>query len=101
MLLVGAGVGELGARPGSENCDTDPFTAYCQAILDKPVSLFCVRDTLGCELREPCDDGNVCTYDYRDDGGECRSEPAPNTLECASGDMEGLCRDGECVVAAP
>jgi outer membrane protein assembly factor BamB len=101
LMVAGGGVGEFGSRPSSQNCDLNPFTGYCQAILDKPLSAFCVRGTLGCDDGEPCDDGNVCTYDYRADDGECTSEPTPNTLECGSGPAKGLCQEGACAVASP
>jgi outer membrane protein assembly factor BamB len=97
VLFVGAGVGELGARPGSQDCQANPFTGFCQANEDKPLSAFCVRGTPGCADEEPCDDGNACTYDYRENGA-CTSEPAPNTLDCTTGAGKGRCENGECVV---
>jgi hypothetical protein len=92
MLFVGGGSGELG-RP--RDCAADPFSAYCTALIDTPLSAFCVRGTLGCEEAPACNDGNPCTYDFRE-GGECRSENAADGLDC--GANRGHCSAGQCVV---
>ncbi len=96
MLFVGGGVGDVGGRP--LDCAANPFSAYCTAITDTPISAFCLAGTPGCTDEPLCDDSNPCTYDFRQDG-VCQSEPAPNTLSCSLSSVPTarVCRDGTCV----
>ncbi|HSD11443.1 MAG TPA: hypothetical protein VLF14_10675, partial [Candidatus Binatia bacterium] len=92
-IFVGGGIGELGGNPDG--------AAYFTATFDTPVSAFCVAGTVDCPDEPLCDDGNRCTHDFRE-GGECQSEPAPNTLSCTieveGGEPQpGMCLDGTCV----
>jgi outer membrane protein assembly factor BamB len=87
-IFVGAGIGELGGNPTG--------LQHITANIDTPVSAFCVAGTLDCPNEPLCDDGNPCTYDFREDG-ECGSEPAPNTLSCTIPVAGGPARPGSCV----
>jgi hypothetical protein len=93
-IYVGDGIDELGGNPDGQ--------AYFTASFDTPISAFCIAGAEDCPDEPLCDDGNVCTYDFRE-AGECQSEPAPNTVSCAvpvDGGMPepGVCSDGVCVV---
>lgn len=96
MLFVGGGIGELG-RPRDCTDPVNQFSAYCTAVVDTPLSAFCVRGTLGCAEEPACNDGNPCTYDYREDG-ECLSENAPDTIDCRMTGRTGRCSNGACVL---
>jgi hypothetical protein len=87
-LFVGDGIGELGGNPDGE--------AYFTATFDTPISAFCVAGTLDCPDEPLCDDGNPCTYDFRE-AGACNSEPAPNTLSCTIPVVGGMPQRGGCV----
>lgn len=86
MLFIGGGVGAF--NEGTQ--------ARTEALRDTPLSAFCVAGTPGCTANS-CDDGNICTYDYRDRSGTCVSEPLPGDLDCLSGGTRGTCADGVCV----
>jgi outer membrane protein assembly factor BamB len=90
-LYVGGGTGTRGGLPGPE---------LFSSSFDTPLTAFCVAGTPGCPDQPPCDDGNPCTYDFRENG-ECESEPAPDTLSCAVEEEAGRCQDGTCVVREP
>ena len=61
----------VGAGTGAFNEGDD---AQREALRDTPLSAFCVQGTPGC-VANTCNDGNACTYDYRDRTGTCVSEP--------------------------
>jgi outer membrane protein assembly factor BamB len=86
-----------GAGTGAHNSGSD---AEGEATRDTPISAFCVQGTAGC-VPNTCDDGNTCTYDYRDRTGTCVSEPSADGIDCEVGSMQGTCLNGACVVASP
>ena len=87
QLFVGAGTGAF-----NSGADADR-----EARRDTPISAFCVSGTPGC-VANTCNDTNVCTYDYRDGGGTCTSEPAADGIDCKLGSLPGHCAAGVCVV---
>jgi outer membrane protein assembly factor BamB len=89
-VFVGGGTGAF--NEGSE--------AEQQATHDTPITALCVRGTPGCAANT-CNDGNVCTYDYRNNNGDCVSEPSAEDLDCLTGGMPGTCHAGVCTVASP
>jgi hypothetical protein len=96
MMFTGGGVGELG-RPRDCTLAANQFTAYCTAVVDTPLSAFCIRGTLGCEDEPSCNDNNPCTYDFRGDDGDCKAENAPDTIDCRTAGQNGRCSSGNCV----
>jgi hypothetical protein len=89
-VFVGGGTGAF--NEGDE--------AKEQATHDTPITALCLRGTPGC-TPNTCDDGNVCTYDYRNNNGDCVSEPSAEDLECRTGGMSGTCHAGVCAVSSP
>jgi outer membrane protein assembly factor BamB len=87
QMFVGAGTGAF-----NEGDD-----AFREANRDTPLSAFCVQGTPGC-VANTCNDGNPCTYDYRDRGGTCVSEPGADGLDCQVGGGDGQCVLGACAV---
>lgn len=92
MVIVGGGTGAF--NEGSQ--------AEGEARRDTPVSAFCVRETPGCEPNT-CDDGDRCTYDYRNRSGTCTTEPAADGIDCTipGGTTKGRCESGNCVQLEP
>jgi outer membrane protein assembly factor BamB len=86
QLFVGGGTGAFNS--GSQ--------AETEARRDTPLSAFCVEGTAGCATNT-CDDGNACTYDYRDRSGACVSEPNVDGMDCRDGFTVGVCQSGACV----
>jgi hypothetical protein len=87
QLFVGAGTGAF--NEGSQ--------AEGEARRDTPMSAFCVQGTPGC-VGNTCDDGDTCTYDYRDRQGNCVAEPSAEGLDCRTGGQLGHCVTGVCTV---
>ncbi|GIW40204.1 MAG: hypothetical protein KatS3mg076_0781 [Candidatus Binatia bacterium] len=85
-LFVGEGTGARGGSPAE--------AAFQQSLVPSAVTAFCLPDSPDCP-EELCDDGNVCTYDYRTPEG-CASEPAPDTIPCQVPGGAGRCRRGVC-----
>jgi outer membrane protein assembly factor BamB len=86
VVYTGGGVGALNQGPD----------AFREMNRDQFLSAYCLPGTPGC-VQNPCDDGNICTYDYLADG-ECTSEPAANGIDCPDGAAPtGRCLDGACV----
>lgn len=86
-----------GAGTGAHNSGSD---AEGEAVRDTPISAFCVQGTAGC-VPNTCDDGNTCTYDYRDRTGTCVSEPSADDIDCKVGSTKGTCLNGTCVATGP
>jgi hypothetical protein len=89
-LYVGGGSGAFNSGGEAED----------SARRDTPLSAFCVDGTPGCTANT-CDDGERCTYDYRDRNGTCVSEPAPDGIDCAISGKLGACQNGTCIVTPP
>ncbi len=87
-LFVGAGVGERG-NPTN--------IAHIQSLTPSPISAFCLPDSCDCPT-VLCDDGDPCTYDYYDEGGECATEAAPDGVRCLVGTERGACAAGVCTL---
>jgi outer membrane protein assembly factor BamB len=88
QLFVGAGTGAFNEGPDADR----------EANRDTPLSAFCVEGTPGCATNT-CDDGNVCTYDYRNRQGACVSEPGAEGLDCRVDNAPGTCMEGNCVAS--
>ena len=87
MVFVGGGTGAF--NEGSQ--------AEGEARRDTPLSAFCVEGTPEC-TPNTCDDGNICTYDYRDRNGVCVSEPGAEDVRCQIGAENGDCVEGVCII---
>lgn len=84
----------VGAGTGAFNEGEDAFR---EANRDTPLAAFCIDGTPGC-APNTCDDGNACTYDYRNRSGSCVSEPGAEGLDCKVGTTNGVCVAGTCTV---
>jgi len=89
LIFVGGGTGAFNSGSQAEG----------EARRDTPLSAFCVVGTPGCEP-DSCDDGQTCTYDYRDRTGTCVSEPSADGIDCMAGTTPGHCQDGTCMALA-
>jgi hypothetical protein len=91
VVFAGGGTGAFNEGSDAEN----------EANRDTPLTALCVEDTPGC-IPNTCDDGNTCTYDYRNSEGTCVSEPSAEGLDCLVGTAAGKCATiagvGTCVV---
>ena len=91
VVFAGGGTGAFNEGSDAEN----------EANRDTPLTALCVEDTPGC-IPNTCDDGNTCTYDYRNREGTCVSEPSAEGLDCLVGTAAGKCATiagvGTCVV---
>ena len=87
QMFVGAGTGAF-----NEGADAER-----EATRDTPLSAFCVQGTPGC-VTNTCNDGNACTYDYRDRQGTCVSEPGAEDLDCTVEGQGGHCAAGVCTL---
>ena len=89
MLFTGGGIGAQNQGPD----------ALLVMNTDTPVSAYCLEGTPGCQ-QNPCDDGDVCTYDYLA-GAACTSEAAADGLDCPSSNAPtGTCQAGVCASVA-
>lgn len=87
QMFVGAGTGAFNEGGDAER----------EARRDTPLSAFCVEGTAGC-TPNTCNDGDPCTYDYRDRTGTCVSEPGAEGLDCRVDGVLGACQAGACAV---